>query len=229
MTLNMFNLLIISSVLILAVTCQRERLLAALKSTSIQSILPDNNNDTTRINIGLSLINILDFDYDRQEIELRVWLELRWTEKRMQWDKKEYGGIDSVRLSTDFLPTPDLKLYNGDMKIEDDVLIVVNSDGSIYYIPPVHITAQCPQKRQHPDQITCHLKFGSWTYNCHQLQLKSDQKAADVSEFQKGWRWNLINTTTKVESMHYECCPEPYCNLKFTLKVADKGRSRGWF
>jgi len=39
-----------------------------------------------------------------------VWQ--KWIDYRLSWNKSEYGGVDSIRLPSNLVWTPDILLYN---------------------------------------------------------------------------------------------------------------------
>lgn len=59
------------------------------------------------------------------------------------------------------------------LKEHREAMAVVSNDGSVLWIPPSIFRSSCPIDITHfPfDVQTCHLKFGSWTYDGFKLDL----------------------------------------------------------
>merc|ERR1719429_49552 len=64
------------------------------------------------------------------------------------------------------------------------------------------------------------MKFGSWTYNGFKLdlQLKSGD-GGDISTYVTNGEWALIGVPATRNEVIYECCPEPYLDITFTIKI----------
>lgn len=87
------------------------------------------------------------------------------------------------------------------------------------------------------------FRFGSWTYHGFALDLRpeDEKNGADISEYMTNGEWLLLSTPvtrltlTKLlrhgkkkhcyinpvfrEEKFYECCPEPYVDVKFYLNI----------
>ena len=84
----------------------------------------------------------------------------------MTWDKKDYGGLESVRLPVNRIWTPDIVLYNyADTRLEDkrEALAVVSYNGIVKWRPPSILKSSCQiDIETFPyDVQRCHMKFGS--------------------------------------------------------------------
>ena len=68
---------------------------------------------------------------------------------------------------------------------------------------------------------TCFLKFGSWTFNGLKLDLAffGDKPAADLSTFTLNGEWDLLSADATKNVVYYGCCPEPYPDLSFEIKI----------
>ncbi|XP_037073551.1 acetylcholine receptor subunit beta-like 1 [Pollicipes pollicipes] len=74
--------------------------------------------------------------------------------------------------------TPDICHYNGwerSCHITDNPRsnAIVESDGTVLWVPPVRLSSRCDLDRTNwpRDTATCCIKFGSWTYNGHRVNL----------------------------------------------------------
>lgn len=81
----------------------------------------------------------------------------------------------------------------------------------------------------------CFMKFGSWTYDGHQVDLqhlcdhkgimndKTDEKVIDrgidLKDFYQNVEWDIINVTARRKEKFYPCCPEPYPDIMFNITL----------
>ncbi|KAI0212090.1 Neuronal acetylcholine receptor subunit alpha-6 [Lamellibrachia satsuma] len=100
-----------------------------------------------------------------------------WVDPQLKWDPQNFGNIDTIRIPAKKIWTPDIVLFNSlDVGGETvvDTLAVVNSNGTVTWTPHEILTSHCPMHMRHfpQDQQTCHLAYGSWTYDNTELKLK---------------------------------------------------------
>ncbi|KAH7696552.1 Protein UNC-3 protein8, partial [Aphelenchoides avenae] len=85
---------------------------------------------------------------------MSVWLKQVWLDKKLAWDPKNYGGVNVLYVPYEMIWVPDL--------------------GIVTWEPPAIFKSLCQiDIRWFPfDEQQCHLKFGSWTYPEHLLNLQ---------------------------------------------------------
>ncbi|XP_025103579.1 neuronal acetylcholine receptor subunit alpha-10-like isoform X1 [Pomacea canaliculata] len=185
-------------------------------------------NESILIRFNMQLIQIMDLDEKNQILTLNVWDRYKWTDIHMQWDPKDWGDVDTIRLPSKKLWVPDLKLYNyADSRLQEhrDALLVIMYNGEILWMPQAIYRSSCVlDVSTFPfDKQQCELKFGSWTYDGNKLDLAvlADNEVAgdqiDLSEYVKSNSWQIMAAPARRNIQYYTCCPEPYVDLKFTL------------
>ena len=67
------------------------------------------------------------------------------------------------------------------------------------------------------------MKFGSWTYDGLRLDMvpeRTDGKCAgDIKKFIRHGEWDLTSMLCARQELVYECCPEPYPDITYTLEL----------
>ena len=67
------------------------------------------------------------------------------------------------------------------------------------------------------------MKFGSWTYDGLRLDMVpegTDGKCAgDIKKFIRHGEWDLTSMLCARQELVYECCPEPYPDITYTLEL----------
>ncbi|KFM56701.1 Acetylcholine receptor subunit alpha-type acr-16, partial [Stegodyphus mimosarum] len=64
------------------------------------------------------------------------------------------------------------------------------------------------------------MKFGSWTYDGFQLDLRlASEEGGDLSTYITNGEWILIGLPGVRNEIFYACCPEPYVDITFTIHI----------
>ncbi|ESO93338.1 hypothetical protein LOTGIDRAFT_178557 [Lottia gigantea] len=186
-------------------------------------------DDTLVVSYGLSLIQILDLDEKNQVLSTNVWATYNWNDMYLKWEASNYSGIHTIRVPTSDIWMPDIKLYNyADTRLEEkrDALAVLSSDGSVVWIPQAVFKSSCSIDIRHfPfDVQTCTMKFGSWTYDGSKLdlQLLYNVSGFEMTDYMPSNEWEIKESSAIKNVKYYPCCPEPYVDVTFTLKIKRK-------
>ncbi|XP_019954972.1 neuronal acetylcholine receptor subunit alpha-7-like [Paralichthys olivaceus] len=179
-----------------------------------------NDTQTLTVSLGLSLMQIMDVDEKNQVLTTNIWLQLFWNDIYLQWNPEEYPGVTHLRFPENLIWKPDILLYNSADERFDATFhtnILVNSSGGCSFIPPGIFKSTCNiDVRWFPfDVQKCELKFGSWTYGGWSLDLKMVEP--DITGYIANGEWDLVEITGQKNERSYECCPEPYPDVTFTL------------
>uniref|UniRef100_A0A914N1Y7 Neurotransmitter-gated ion-channel ligand-binding domain-containing protein n=1 Tax=Meloidogyne incognita TaxID=6306 RepID=A0A914N1Y7_MELIC len=223
-----------------------------------------NSTDVLHIDVGASLIRqklknkilikkyILEssmlLDEKNQVLTTNLWLEMRWSDARLQWDPNKYGahiyGYPIFVLYDNAAGDPDITIFT-------DALISYN--GRVYWQPPAIYKSFCPIKvKWFPyDKQDCRMKFGAWSYtgnyvDLHLIQqenseninnrvnlnkkreedddIEYNEMGMDLSFFYKSAEWDLMNLTSARHAVLYtSCCgPETYVDITYYLELRRK-------
>ncbi|XP_062545005.1 neuronal acetylcholine receptor subunit alpha-7 isoform X3 [Armigeres subalbatus] len=169
-----------------------------------------NESESLEVKFGLTLQQIIDVE---------------WNDYSLRWNESEYGGVKDLRITPNKLWKPDVLMYNSADEGFDGTYhtnVVVKNNGSCLYVPPGIFKSTCkiditwfPFDDQH-----CEMKFGSWTYDGNQLDLVlNSDEGGDLSDFITNGEWYLIGMPGKKNTITYQCCPEPYVDITFTIQI----------
>ncbi|KAK7506362.1 hypothetical protein BaRGS_00002474, partial [Batillaria attramentaria] len=106
-----------------------------------------------------------------------------------------------------------------------DALIVISDDGGVVWIPQAVFKSSCSIDIRHfPfDVQSCHLKFGSWTYNGNKLDLQFVYGPGfELTDYIPSNEWDILSSNAVRNVKYYPCCPEPYVDLVFHVKIRRK-------
>lgn len=197
----------------------RQKLARTLLAEYVKGVAPD----STPVTISLSYL-CANYDFDTNILTSRVWESLFWQDKRLEWDPKEYAGIEQLRIPSTDIWTPDIRVFESVDSIEtrDPVNALLFPDGTVMLIPMVDYRTRCDGTTE--DSINCTFKLGSWTYNNAQLVLEEDNVPIDMSKYQDTCPFTLVQQSLQVSTETYPCCPgEEYAfaEVKVQLQPRD--------
>jgi len=196
-------------------------------------------NKSTPIEVGMEtmLKKIVEYDYDKGVLTSLVWLDFQWFDEYLQWNPDTYGGVERLHLPPNKVWTPDIFLFNdvsgrfGEDMTRNSPFLVVESNGHVRWIPPLVLKTLCEHEEQ---EESCDLKFGSWVYDAGQLDLRANMDTMDLEDYAGSSLWDLADTRVTRQETIYDCCPEAYIDITYTIKFHKFGKiisalkSKGW-
>ncbi|XP_072016672.1 neuronal acetylcholine receptor subunit alpha-10-like [Amphiura filiformis] len=175
----------------------------------------------TIVTYRMVLYALLDFDTRNQKFKIMTWIKMTWTDEFLTWNATEFGGIDVVHVPAEKIWLPDISLYQ---TVDDaferyklDTYVMVYSNGSAYWFVPAIYGSSCRmQIRYFPfDTQKCDMRLSSWSYDGNHIDLRAEDVAQN--SFLQNGVWTLESVTNRREVTKYQCCPEPYYDLIYTI------------
>ncbi|CAG9791045.1 unnamed protein product [Diatraea saccharalis] len=158
-----------------------------------------------------------------------------WEDHKFKWDPLEYGGVKELYVPSEHIWLPDIVLYNnadGEYVVTTMTKAVLHYTGKVLWTPPAIFKSSCEiDVRYFPfDQQTCFLKFGSWSYDGDQIDLKHiNQKKGDMvdvgidlREYYPSVEWDILGVPAERHERYYPCCQEPYPDIFFNITLRRK-------
>ncbi|XP_052755475.1 acetylcholine receptor subunit alpha-like isoform X2 [Galleria mellonella] len=165
-----------------------------------------------------------------------LWVEQSWYDYKLSWEPREYGGVEMLHVPSDHIWRPDIVLYNnadGNFEVTLATKATLNYTGRVEWRPPAIYKSSCEIDVEYfPfDQQTCVMKFGSWTYDGFQVDLRHIDEArgtnvvelgVDLSEFYTSVEWDILEVPAVRNEKFYTCCDEPYLDITFNITMRRK-------
>ncbi|KMQ95164.1 acetylcholine receptor subunit beta-like 2 protein [Lasius niger] len=165
-----------------------------------------------------------------------VWVEQKWFDYKLQWNPEEYGGIEMLYVPSENIWLPDIVLYNnadGNYEVTLMTKATLKFTGEVYWKPPAIYKSSCEINVEYfPfDEQSCIMKFGSWTYNGAQVDLKHMKQelgsniveiGIDLSDFYLSVEWDILEVPAARNEEYYPCCTEPYSDITFNITMRRK-------
>ncbi|ODM89319.1 Acetylcholine receptor subunit alpha-like, partial [Orchesella cincta] len=159
-----------------------------------------------------------------------------WVDYKLTWDPTEYGGVKSLHVPSDHIWRPDIVLYNnadGNFEVTLATKATLYHSGMVEWKPPAIYKSSCEIDVEYfPfDEQTCVMKFGSWTYDGFQVDLRHIDEAensniveigVDLSEFYMSVEWDILEVPAVRNERFYTCCDEPYLDITFNITMRRK-------
>merc|ERR1712018_439217 len=134
-----------------------------------------------------------------------------------------------LHVPSDHIWRPDIVLYNnadGNFEVTLSTKATLYHSGRVEWKPPAIYHSSCEMDVEYfPfDEQTCVMKFGSWTYDGFQVDLRHQEEekgsnivniGVDLSEFYMSVEWDILAVPAIRNVKFYTCCEEPYLDITF--------------
>ncbi|XP_040563499.1 neuronal acetylcholine receptor subunit alpha-3 [Lepeophtheirus salmonis] len=159
-------------------------------------------------------------------LEGRMWVHMSWMDDRLVWTPEDHEGINQLRVPINKLWKPDIVPYikKDITEIQEEFNAIVYSNGKILYVPDTKLRIDCDNANLTDIWAVneCTIKYGSWTFDNDMMELVQFKDPVDISEFVKLCPIKTLDVMKELKLKIYECCPEPYASLDYTLKLQRK-------
>ncbi|XP_022243260.1 acetylcholine receptor subunit alpha-like 1 isoform X1 [Limulus polyphemus] len=195
-----------------------------------------NNSDTLTVRMNLKLSQLIDVNMKNQIMTTNMWVNQEWSDHKLRWDPREYGGVRQLYVPAEQIWLPDIVLYNsadGNYEVTIMTKAIIHDDGKVVWNPPAIYKSSCQIDVQYfPfDRQECHMKFGSWSHDGYKVDLKHLKEiensslvplGIDLSEFYLSVEWDIMSVPAKRKEKFYACCAEPYPDITFNITLRRK-------
>lgn len=174
------------------------------------------------VTLGIAMQQIINLNEKEEQLEVSAWLKFQWRDENLRWQPSVYENVTDLRHPAGTLWQPDILLYNSVDPAFDStykVNLLNYHDGIVNWVPPGIFKISCKLDIYwFPfDEQICFFKFGSWSFSRDKIELAVGD--FDFSEYLPNGEWIILNSTAKVSVKYYECCPEAFEDIKFTLHL----------
>ncbi|CAF4297060.1 unnamed protein product, partial [Rotaria sp. Silwood2] len=91
-----------------------------------------NDSHSLIVTMNMALQQIIDFDEKNEILAVSGWIVLAWHDYSLQWKPEEFGNIQTIRIPSTRVWTPDILLYNSaDLNFEGINLTTDHSEGQL--------------------------------------------------------------------------------------------------
>uniref|UniRef100_A0A914DE67 EF-hand domain-containing protein n=2 Tax=Acrobeloides nanus TaxID=290746 RepID=A0A914DE67_9BILA len=189
------------------------------------------------VSLSMQLYQIVAVNEPQQYIILNAWVIERWTDEILFWDSKQFDGIKTIVLPSDAVWKPDTTLYNSLIMSDADTSRMVNvklsllseeKAGLVELLYPTLYKFSCIlDLRYFPFDIQdCTMTIGSWIYDKEGINYLphngTNHIPFGIHNCIENEGWNILGTDVKRREVLYNCCPNKYSLMEFTLYIQRK-------
>ncbi|CAH1373919.1 hypothetical protein MTP99_015281 [Tenebrio molitor] len=196
----------------------------------------ENHTQTLTVWLGLKLSQLIEMNLKNQVMTTNLWVVQKWYDYKLKWEPEEYGGVEMLYVPSEHIWLPDIVLFNnadGNYEVTLMTKATLSYTGEVIWKPPSIYKSSCEINVQYfPfDEQSCLMKFGSWTYNGLQVDLKHvDQVSGsnivkvgiDLSEFYLSVEWDILAVPATRNEEYDPCCTVPYSDITFKITMRRK-------
>ncbi|XP_071944270.1 neuronal acetylcholine receptor subunit alpha-9-II-like [Antedon mediterranea] len=205
---------------------------------------------STNVTVVLRLLitQVIEVSENRQEMTISGWYKMTWKDEFMLWNPEDYNNITAVFIQQSALWIPDVTLYNkyemtfftvesvrAEIRVVDDEFertktslnLKVGYTGEVVLATPIILTSFCKMDMTYfpLDEQKCSLEFAGWVYHGSQEDVIPDTSDESTqTEFNPNGIWNLNTVTVEYIQTKYNCCPEVYPKVVYTLILRRRQR-----
>ncbi|EYB93119.1 hypothetical protein Y032_0186g1089 [Ancylostoma ceylanicum] len=207
-----------------------QKLIAALMRKRGPDIVRPKRNAGEPVNVRfkMELYQVIELNERQQYVSVSAWVIERWHDEFLFWDPAKYDNITEVKMHHSHIWIPDTTLYNTLVMKDDDQRRLLYAKVSTEYekrrsyvefLYPAIYKFHCRLYLQFfPfDSQECHMLFGSWTSDNHDIDYHSLENSVGTTNFLPSEGWSLMGTAGIRNEVHYVCCPNNYTLMDFTL------------
>ncbi|CAF3045325.1 unnamed protein product [Rotaria socialis] len=123
-----------------------------------------NDSHSLTVTMNMALQQIIDFDEKNEILAVSGWLVLEWHDYSLQWKPEEFGYIQTIRVPSTRVWTPDILLYNSaDLNFEGIMKtnLIVQSNG-------INLTNESSE-----GQLDAYVQSGEWDLEAFDVVRKA--------------------------------------------------------
>ncbi|KAM6163006.1 acetylcholine receptor subunit epsilon [Rhynchocyon petersi] len=132
--------------------------------------------DTVEIKVKVTLTNLISLNEKEETLTSSVWIGIEWKDYRLDYNKDDFGGINTLRVPSELVWLPDIVLENnidGQFGVAYDANVLISEGGFVNWLPPAIYRSTCAVEVTYfPfDWQNCSLVFRSQTYSAQEVEF----------------------------------------------------------
>ncbi|KAK6018650.1 Neurotransmitter-gated ion-channel ligand binding domain protein, partial [Ostertagia ostertagi] len=162
--------------------------------------------DPVDVRFKMELYQVIELNERQQYVSISAWVIERWYDEFIFWDPAKYDNITEVKMHHSTIWIPDTTLYNTLVMKDDDQRRLLyakvttqyeNRRSYVEFLYPAIYKFHCRLYLQFfPfDSQECHMIFGSWTSDNHDIDYHSLESAVGTTNFLPSEGWSLMGTS----------------------------------
>uniref|UniRef100_A0A8R1IFS8 Neur_chan_LBD domain-containing protein n=2 Tax=Caenorhabditis japonica TaxID=281687 RepID=A0A8R1IFS8_CAEJA len=190
----------------------------------------------TRVNLSMSLYQILDVDEHMQSIEVNVWMVQHWYDEFLDWNPLDYGMINKTIVPYNQIWIPDTYLYNSEELEQKKTESLMNAQLETGYwtknpngakvqlmFPAIYKLSCRMDVRWFPyDRQNCTFIISSWTHDKRTIDYWPLSSTVNLGNMARNDEWEVISFEFVRVEESFKCCSAPWVMLYAHLVIRRK-------
>ncbi|CAB3402778.1 unnamed protein product [Caenorhabditis bovis] len=195
-----------------------------------------NHLEPTRVNLSMSLYQILDVDEHMQSIEVNVWMVQHWYDEFLDWNPRHYGMINRTIVPSHQIWIPDTYLYNSEELEQKKAESIMNAQLETGYwsnnskgarvqlmFPAIYKLSCRMDVRWFPyDSQNCSFIISSWTHDKSTIDYWPLFPSVNLANMARNDEWEVISFDFVRIEESFKCCTAPWVMLYANLVIRRK-------
>ncbi|PAV88338.1 hypothetical protein WR25_07580 [Diploscapter pachys] len=190
----------------------------------------------TRVNVSMSLYQILDVNEHMQSLEVNVWMVQNWYDEFLDFNPRDYEMINKTIVPHDEIWIPDTYLYNSETLEQKKVESIMHAqietgywanDGlgaRVQLMFPAIYKLSC---RMHVlwfpyDVQNCTFIISSWTHDMETIDYWPTRNEVNLQNMARNEEWEVISFDFERVEQNFKCCKHPWVMLYAHLIIRRK-------
>uniref|UniRef100_A0A4X2JYP3 Acetylcholine receptor subunit epsilon n=1 Tax=Vombatus ursinus TaxID=29139 RepID=A0A4X2JYP3_VOMUR len=137
------------------------------------------------VNFKVTLTNLISLNEKQETLTTSVWIGIDWSDYRLNYSSKDFGGITALRVPANLVWLPDIVLENnidGVFGVAYEANVLVNEGGFVSWLPPAIYRSTCAMEVTYfPfDWQNCSLVFRSQTYSAAEVAIVFSEESGQI-------------------------------------------------
>ncbi|CAJ0609937.1 unnamed protein product [Cylicocyclus nassatus] len=211
------------------ITVSQQLMAALMRKRGPDIVRPKGNvGEAVDVLFKMELYQVIELNERQQYVSVSAWVIERWYDELLYWNPANYDNITEVKMQHNLIWIPDTTLYNTLVMKDDEQRRLLYAKitteyekrrSYVEFLYPAIYKFHCRLYLQFfPfDSQECHMLFGSWTSDNHDIDYRTLENAVGTTNFLESEGWSLLGTAGIRNEVHYVCCPNNYTLLNFSL------------
>ncbi|CAF1246292.1 unnamed protein product [Adineta steineri] len=196
-----------------------------LRSMLLASYVPEarpvvNTTTVTVVDVGLTIIQVMDLDEQDQVMTTNVQIALKWQDEHLRWTPSDFNYQNRTVFSAREIWTPDIVLFNSAevaySQQREHYLLTVHWNGTVEWVFPDVFRSYCDVVITYfPfDKQNCTLEIQSWSRPSDELLVRHQPQNVHQRSHYIRTEWQIYEIDVKNASMKRYLWLVFYINMK---------------
>ncbi|CAF1681701.1 unnamed protein product, partial [Adineta ricciae] len=166
-----------------------------------------NTTNATIVDVGLTIIQVMDLDEQNQIMTTNVQVTLKWNDEHLKWNPSDYNNHTRTVFSIREIWTPDIVLFNSAdvaySQHREHYLLTAHYNGTVEWVFPDVFRSYCDVVITYfPfDKQNCTLEIQSWSRPADELLVRHQPQNVRQQTQYIRTEWQVYEVSVRTATM----------------------------